>query len=235
MIRNALLCLTIFVNIVIFLPWHSLSYFFFFICNCLDIAKVKQTLFVKFKMTSRCNTTLEVTPLSKQFSSFSNIVSSHRFDNPESKFLTRFGDLTSQMFEVIDVINKILQFEIYLLRKKSQNLEIRIVSLETNTAQTKKFLIKVLFSKVIKSAGNCGFTKEILHGKVIWKYRMRCNDSDNDNRACHRTAKSHSDSEKTIVRFVGKRHVNSAQYKRKNFHYENICCKCYCTFNMQQY
>ena len=70
-------------------------------------------------MTSRCNTTLEVTPLSKQFSSFSNIASSHRFDNPESKFLTRFGDLTSQMFEAKDVINKILQSEIYLLRKKS--------------------------------------------------------------------------------------------------------------------
>lgn len=133
----------------------------------------------------------------------------------ETKLLSRFDDLNSEIHNVKDVIIKRLQDENERLRNKVCSLEKKVISLESDHNSLEQYGRR---NNIEVSGIPDNVRQNDLEDKVIEVVSaINVEISKEDIEACHRIGKSHNNlKKKTIVRFTNRKVAKSALYKRKH-------------------
>ena len=131
----------------------------------------------------------------------------------ESKLLSRFDNLSTEFLNLKDIIIKNLQIENERLRNRVSYLNKRIVSLESNHNMLEQYGRR----NNIEITGIPDTVQDNeLENKVIGIFDaigVEANSADFED--CHRVGKSKNNSKKVIARFVNRKVVKNALYKRK--------------------
>ena len=131
----------------------------------------------------------------------------------ESKLLSRFDNLSTEFLNLKDIIIKNLQIENERLRNRVSYLNKRIVSLEFNHNMLEQYGRR----NNIEITGIPDTVQDNeLENKVIGIFDaigVEANSADFED--CHRVGKSKNNSKKVIARFVNRKVVKNALYKRK--------------------
>ena len=131
----------------------------------------------------------------------------------ESKLLSRFNNLSTEFLNLNDIIIKNLQIENERLRNRVSNLNKRIVFLVFNHNMLEQYGRRNNIR--ITGIPDTVQDKE-LENKVIEIFDaigVEANSADFQD--CHRVGKSKNNSKKVIARFVNRKVVKNALYKRK--------------------
>lgn len=131
----------------------------------------------------------------------------------ESTLLSRFDNLSGEFLNLKDIIIKNLQTENERLRNKVSYLSKRVISLETSHNMLEQYGRR----NNIEITGIPDTVKnDELENKVIEIFdAIGVEARSVDFEDCHRVGKSHNNSKKTIARFVNRKIVKNALYKRK--------------------
>ena len=131
----------------------------------------------------------------------------------ESKLLSRFDNLSTEFLNLKDIIIKNLQIENERLRNRVSYLNKRIVSLEFNHNMLEQYGRR----NNIEITGIPDTVQDNeLESKVTVIFDaigVEANSADFED--CHRVRKSKKNSKKVIARFVNRKVVKNALYKRK--------------------
>ena len=131
----------------------------------------------------------------------------------ESKLLSRFDNLSTEFLNLKDIIIKNLQIENERSRNRVSYLSKRIVSLESNHNMLEQYGRRNNIE--ITSITDTVQDNE-LENKAIGIFDaigVEANSADFED--CHRVGKSKNNSKKVIARFVNRKVVKNALYKRK--------------------
>ena len=134
--------------------------------------------------------------------------------NLEKKMTSRFDGLDNELLNLKDLIIKNLQVDNERLRKKVNVLENKILTLESEHNSLEQYGRRnnIEITGILDSVPEQNLEEK--SANILNKISV--NVSPKDIEACHRVDVSKNSSNKTIVRFINRKHVKKALISRKN-------------------
>ena len=131
----------------------------------------------------------------------------------EAKLLSRFDNLSTEFLNLKDIIIKNLQIEIERLRKPVSYLNKKVVSLEANNNILEQYGRRnnIEITGIPDSVQDNQLEKKVI--EIFDAIGVDAKSVDFED--CHRVGKSKNNSKKVIARFVNRKVVKNAFYKRK--------------------